>query len=44
MITIYSKHISQDVKNKIISDNVVEFLEDCNENYIKKNLGVDDGR
>ncbi len=39
-ITIYSKPIPENIKNKIIGDNIVKLLEDFNEDYIKDNLGV----
>ena len=39
-ITIYSKEISEEVKDKIIGDNVMKLLEDYVEDYIKDNLGV----
>ena len=40
-ITIYSKPIPENVKDKIIGDNVVKYLEDWNENYIKKEMRCD---
>jgi len=40
-VTIYSKPISENVKDKIIGDNIKKCLEDCQEDYIKKELGVE---
>jgi len=42
-ITIYSKAIPEEVKDKIIGDNVMKLLEDYSEDYIKNNLGVYNG-
>ena len=42
-ITIYSKEIPEEVKDKIIGDNVMKLLEDYSEDYIKNNLGVYNG-
>jgi len=39
-ITIYSKPIPENVKNKIIGDNIVKLLENFNEDYIKRELGI----
>jgi hypothetical protein len=43
-ITIYSKEIPEEVKDKIIGDNVMKLLEDYGEDYIKDNLGVYNGK
>jgi len=40
-VTIYSRPIPNDVKDKIIGDNFVKLLEDCNENYIKRDMEMD---
>ena len=42
-ITIYSKEIPEEVKDKIIGDNVMKLLEDYSQDYIKNNLGVYNG-
>lgn len=39
-VTIYSKPISENVKDKIVGDNFKKLLEDCNEDYIKKEMEI----
>jgi len=40
-VTIYSKAIPEDVKDKIIGDNFKKLLEDYQEDYIKKEFGME---
>lgn len=40
-VTVYSKPIPVNIKDKIIDDNFVKLLEDLNQDYIKKELEMD---
>ena len=39
-ITIYSKPVPEDVKEKIIIGNIKKYLEECNEDFIKRDLEI----